>query len=153
MIPQIDHLFGTSISAFFELTPLLKGITLGKIKMELYESVTLRASYANADSYQSKEPFSRVSETVKQVAKSETDTPMMSEQLFSESEAEALQQDECVKFSLTTQLPKSLKLVRQSADSKWIRVKHTMKVTVNIKNPDGHISQVRSQCYSVAALS
>lgn len=145
MIPQVDHLFGTSISTFFELTPLLKGITLGKVKMELYESVSLRASYANIDSYQSKESFCRVSETVRLVAKSETDTPVMSEQLFTESEAEALQQDECVKFNLTTQLPKSLKLARQSADSKWIRIKHTMKVTINIKNPDGHISQVSNQ--------
>ena len=111
--------------------------------MELHESVTLRASSGTSESYQSKESFSRISEKVRVIAKRETETPEMSEQLFSESEAEDLQQDECIKFALSTPLPKSLKQARQSADNKWIRVKHTMKIVVNIKNPDGHISQVR----------
>jgi hypothetical protein len=50
--------------------------------------------------------------------------------------------DESHRFSMTLDLPKSLKNCRQSVDTENIRLSHKLRLYVNLKNPEGHTSQL-----------
>jgi hypothetical protein len=132
-VPQKNYIIGTSVTADFFLIPLRKGVEITTIKMELIESRQLFADYAGR----------RIShQTDIQVAVKEADMPSNSEQLVpAEAEADALF-DESHRFSMTLDLPKSLKYCRQSVDTENIRLSHKLRLYVNLKNPEGHTSQL-----------
>lgn len=48
------------------------------------------------------------------------------------------------KFRVTLQLPTSLKACKQSADTEFIRIRHTIWYQVLLKNPDGHMSELKA---------
>lgn len=102
--------------------------------MELIESRQLFADYAGR----------RIShQTDIQVAVKEADMPSNSAHLVPEDvdDADALF-DESHRFSMSLDLPKSLKHCRQSVDTENIRLSHKLRLYVNLKNPEGHTSQL-----------
>ncbi|KAJ4983988.1 arrestin [Stagonosporopsis vannaccii] len=133
-VPQKNYIIGTSVTADFVLIPLRKGVEITTIKMELIESRQLFADYAGR----------RIShQTDVQVAVKEADMPSDSAHLVPADvdDADALF-DESHRFSMTLDLPKSLKHCRQSVDTENIRLSHKLRLYVNLKNPEGHTSQL-----------
>ena len=116
------------------LIPLRKGVEITTIKMELIESRQLFAEYAGR----------RIShQTDVQVAVKEADLPENSAHLVPEDVDDADHLfDESHRFSMTLDLPKSLKHCRQSVDTENIRLSHKLRLYVNLKNPEGHTSQL-----------
>ncbi|KAH9876431.1 hypothetical protein J1614_003562, partial [Plenodomus biglobosus] len=133
-VPQKNYIVGTTITADFVLIPLRKGVEIATIKMELIESRQLFADYAGR----------RIShQTDVQVAVTEGDMPANSALLVPNGvdDADALF-DESHRFSMTLDLPRSLKSCRQSVDTENIRLTHKLRLYVNLKNPEGHTSQL-----------
>ncbi|OAL52617.1 hypothetical protein IQ07DRAFT_378564 [Pyrenochaeta sp. DS3sAY3a] len=133
-VPQKNYIIGTHITADFVLIPLRKGVEISTIKMELIESRQLFADYAGR----------RISsQTDMQVAVTEGDMPDNSMRLVPNGVEEADELfDESHRFSMTLDLPKSLKNCRQSVDTENIRLTHKLRLYVNLKNPEGHTSQL-----------
>jgi hypothetical protein len=136
-VPQKNYIIGTSITADFVLIPLRKGVEITTIKMELIESRQLFAEYAGRR-------ISNQSEI--QVAVKEADMPPNSEHRVpaeaDDGESADALFDESHRFSMTLDLPKSLKKCRQSVDTENIRLSHKLRLYVNLKNPEGHTSQL-----------
>jgi hypothetical protein len=133
-VPQKNYIVGTTITADFVLIPLRKGVEISTIKMELIESRQLFADYAGR----------RIShQQDMQVAVIEGDMPENSARMVPNEvdDADALF-DESHRFSMTLDLPKSLKNCRQSVDTENIRLTHKLRLYVNLKNPEGHTSQL-----------
>ncbi|EKG11522.1 Arrestin-like protein [Macrophomina phaseolina MS6] len=137
-IPQTNFIFGTQAIADFQLIPLKKGVTIGKIKMELHEHVVLNAIQGERNIPHSWDAI---------VAKEEYDMPSDAEQRMTE-EDEDNPFDESFKFKLALPFPKSLKKCRQNVDTDFIRIDHKIKLFVNLHNPEGHTSQllVKNNC-------
>ena len=129
-IPTRYHIFGTSITVEFILCPLLKGVEIGKIKMEILERVQLKTDGGKLKDH-SKDVV---------VASHEQDMPpnVMPERVEETSGIP----DQSHHFKVTLPLPKSLNKMRQSVDTEHIKIFHNLKVYVNLHNPDGHISQL-----------
>ncbi|KAF2123549.1 hypothetical protein P153DRAFT_303627 [Dothidotthia symphoricarpi CBS 119687] len=133
-VPQKNFIIGTHINADFVLIPLRKGVEIATIKMELIEARQLFAEYAGR----------RVSyQTEQQVAVSESDMPENSAHIVPHGVEEADELfDESHRFSMKLELPRSLKNCRQSVDTENIRLTHKLRLYVNLKNPEGHTSQL-----------
>jgi hypothetical protein len=133
-VPQKNYIVGTSITADFVLIPLRKGVEIKNIKMELIESRQLFCDYAGR----------RISHTAdSHVAVKEGHMPENSENRVPEGIEDTDQLfDECHRFSMTLDLPKSLKSCRQSVDTENMRISHKLRLYVNLLNPEGHTSQL-----------
>ena len=133
-VPQKNYIIGTNITADFVLIPLRKGVEISTIKMELIESRQLFADYAGR----------RIShQTDIQVAVTEGNMPENSARTVPNGVEDADELfDESHRFSMALDLPKSLKNCRQSVDTENIRLTHKLRLYVNLKNPEGHTSQL-----------
>jgi len=133
-VPQKNYIVGTSVTADFVLIPLRKGVEITNVKMELLESRQLYCDYAGRR-------ISHQSEA--QVAVKEGQMPANSENRVPDGVEDADQLfDECHRFSMTLDLPKSLKNCRQSVDTENLRLSHKLRLYVNLLNPEGHTSQL-----------
>lgn len=136
-IPTDAIVFGTSITADVELSPIKKGIRLGKVELRLLETVIKRVDNP-AQSYY---PRSKTEEM--EVAKEDMEFPEDSRVTYDdESVDNPTLADEMYKFQATLRLPKSLNECRQDVDAHNINITHRFKLMVNIHNPEGHVSQL-----------
>lgn len=125
-----------------ELSPIRKGVTLGKIDMRLIEQTTKRIQAS--ENTQLTQDRSKTDEA--EVAKAEMDFPEDSRVLFDEETPDnPRMEDEKYIFKARLPLPKSLKECRQDVDLHAINITHRFKLMVNIHNPEGHISQVSTR--------
>ncbi|KAF2680791.1 carbon catabolite repression protein-like protein cred [Lentithecium fluviatile CBS 122367] len=133
-VPQKNYIVGTSVTADFVLIPLRKGVQITNIKMELIESRQLFCDYAGR----------RIShQSDSHVVVKEGTMPPNSENRVPDGVEDADQLfDECHRFSMTLDLPKSLKNCRQSVDTENMRISHKLRLYVNLLNPEGHTSQL-----------
>ena len=129
-LPTRYYIYGTSITAEFTLCPLNKGITIGKIKMEVLERVTLSTESGRFKTRQSDQI----------VAVHEQDMPENS--LVPLTEEQTGIADESYHFKISIPLERSLVKARQSLETEHIKIWHNLKIYVNLHNPDGHISQL-----------
>ncbi|KAH0255916.1 hypothetical protein KCU71_g22022, partial [Aureobasidium melanogenum] len=137
--PTDAVVFGTSIVADVELSPIRKGIKLGKIEMRLIEAVTKRIQSSEVPDQRG----DRCKVDESDVAKAEMEFPEESRVIFGEESVDnPIMEDEKYVFKATLELPKSLKQCRQDVDSHNINITHRFKLMVNIHNPEGHISQL-----------
>lgn len=138
-IPTDAVVFGTSIVADVELSPIRKGIKLGKIEMRLIEAVTKRIQQSEVPDLRGDR--CKVDET--DVAKADMEFPEDSRVTFEdESPDNPTMEDEKYVFKAKLDLPKSLRQCRQDVDSHNVNITHRFKLMVNIHNPEGHVSQV-----------
>ncbi|KAL1618009.1 hypothetical protein SLS54_007542 [Diplodia seriata] len=137
-IPQTNFIYGTQAMADFQLIPLKKGVTIGKIKMELHEHVVLNAIQGERNIPHSWDAI---------VAKEEFEMPTDAEQRMTDEDDDH-PFDESFKFKLALPFPKSLKKCRQNVETDFIRIDHKIKLFVNLHNPEGHTSQllVKNNC-------
>lgn len=138
-IPTDAIVFGTSLTADVELSPIKKGLRLGKIELRLMETVVKRIQASEVPDIRGDKAKSEESE----VAKVDMEFPEHSRITYDDETADnPMLADEMYKFQATLPLPKSLNLCRQDVDSHQINVTHRFKLMVNIINPEGHISQL-----------
>lgn len=138
-IPTDAIVFGTSITADVELSPIKKGVRLGKVELRLVETVVKRIQ--NSEVPDSRGDRSKSEET--EVAKTDMEFPEHSRVMYEDETVDnPMMADEMYKFKATLPLPKSLNTCRQDVDSHQINVTHRFKLMVNIHNPEGHISQL-----------
>ncbi|KAK4580035.1 hypothetical protein LTR86_000237 [Recurvomyces mirabilis] len=138
-IPTDAIVFGTSITADVELTPIKKGIRLGKIELRLVETVVKRIQASEVPDIRGDRTKSEESE----VAKQDMEFPENSRVIYEDETTEnPSMADEMYRFKATLPLPKSLHNCRQDVDSHQINVTHRFKLMVNIHNPEGHVSQL-----------
>ncbi|KAI6929247.1 hypothetical protein KC348_g5728 [Hortaea werneckii] len=138
-IPTDAIVFGTSITADVELSPIKKGLRLGKIELRLMETVVKRIQASEVPDIRGDKTKSEESE----VAKTDMEFPENSRVMYDDETADnPTMADEMYKFKATLPLPKSLNVCRQDVDSHQINVTHRFKLMVNIHNPEGHISQL-----------
>lgn len=141
-IPTDTVVFGTSITAAVELSPIRKGLRLGRVEMKLMETVVKRIQPGDQPDATSARPDRARSEE-SEVAKSHMDFPEGAMVTYEqESPDEPVLADEMYRFHATLPLPKSLNRCRQDVDSHHINISHRFKLMVNIHNPEGHISQL-----------
>ncbi|MCJ1478370.1 hypothetical protein MMC13_007050 [Lambiella insularis] len=128
--PTKAVIFGTNIQIDFRLVPLLKGLKIGKIEVELLElhefTVDMVSNYKKQHAY------------VQTAAKTEWEIP-------EDTEAEDIHGQEGFEFSRMLPIPKSLRSCRQSAEVVGVKIKHKLKFNVMLNNPDGHTSELRAQ--------
>ncbi|KAF2396970.1 hypothetical protein EJ06DRAFT_181485 [Trichodelitschia bisporula] len=129
-LPTRYYIYGTAITAELTLCPLHKGVTIGKIRMELVERVTLHTDRARQHQ----------KDTV--VLATEQDMPTGTTPLPPMTEESTGLPDESHHFRVTLPLERSLNRCRQSVESEHIRIYHNLKIYVNLHNPDGHVSQL-----------
>lgn len=138
-IPTDAIVFGTSITADVELSPIKKGLRLGKIELRLMETVVKRIQASEVPDIRGDRTKSDESE----VAKVDMEFPESSRLTYEDETTDnPTLADEMYKFKATLPLPKSLNSCRQDVDSHQINVTHRFKLMVNIHNPEGHTSQL-----------
>lgn len=138
-IPTDAIVFGTSITADVELSPIKKGLRLGKVELRLLETVVKRIQLSELPDSRGDRTKSEESE----VAQADMEFPEHSRVMYdNETTDNPMMADEMYKFKATLPLPKSLNQCRQDVDSHQINVTHRFKLMVNIHNPEGHISQL-----------
>lgn len=138
-IPTDAVVFGTAITADVELSPIKKGLRMGKVELRLIENTIKRIQMTEVPDARGDRSKSEEHE----VAKSEMEFPEHSRIMYDEETVEEpMLADEMYKFKATLQLPKSLHECRQDVDSHQINITHRFKLMVNIHNPEGHVSQL-----------
>jgi len=138
-IPSDAIVFGTSITADVELSPIKKGIRLGKVELRLMETVVKRIQASEVPDVRGDRSKSEESE----VAKFDMEFPEHSRLTYEDETVDnPTMADEMYRFKATLPLPKSLNQCRQDVDTHQINVTHRFKLMVNIHNPEGHVSQL-----------
>lgn len=138
-IPTDAIVFGTSITADVELSPIKKGLRLGKVELRLIENTVKRIQASEVPDLRGDRSKSEEHE----VAKAEMEFPEHSRIMYDDETVDSpMMADEMYKFKATLQLPKSLNECRQDVDSHQINITHRFKLMVNIHNPEGHVSQL-----------
>ena len=129
-LPTRYYIYGTAITADFMLCPLHKGIRIGKTKLEVIERVSLSTEQGRF----------KTNETDNVVASVEHELPANSLQPLNEETSGIA--DESYRYRLTLPLQRSLNRARQSVETEHIKIQHHLKISVNLHNPDGHVSQL-----------
>jgi hypothetical protein len=105
----------------FTLIPILKGLRIGKIIVQLYEAQEFML-------------YDDIHSLVREVTRAEYDVPEDFETLGEDQEGFHLKQ------RLT--LPRTLKSCVQDVDCRGMKVRHKLMFNVQLHNPDGHLSEV-----------
>lgn len=116
----------------FKLIPLLKGLRIGLIVSQLVESHDLTLNPEDTASTHCNFKNTRT------ILNDEYELDPDANLEIIDEEAEGYQ------FSRHLDLPKSLSRCLQDADAKGIKIRHKLKFRLQLHNPDGHISEVRS---------
>ncbi|KAI0133562.1 arrestin domain-containing protein [Xylariales sp. AK1849] len=132
VVPQKAIVFGSTIPLEMRFTPLLKGLDMGDITVKLFEIQEL--------SVQGYTTSTRSHRTERDI---ETWTFEVDKQEhWQDNIEETGQEGWTVKKELP--LPKKLTKCLQDCSVHGIKIRHKIKLTVGLKNPDGHISELRA---------
>ncbi|KAK3941666.1 hypothetical protein QBC46DRAFT_98809 [Diplogelasinospora grovesii] len=133
VIPQKAIVFGSAIPVETRFTPLLKGLELGDITVKLFEvhDIILQ-SYSGHTLREHKKEREVVTWTI----------PMNREEHWQDMIEDTGQEGWVMSTSLD--LPKKLGRCLQDANAQGIKIRHKLKMTVALKNPDGHVSELRA---------
>lgn len=131
VIPQKAIVFGSVVPLDMRFTPLLKGLEMGDITVKLLEIQEFSVQNVGA--------ASRSHKTEREVC---TWTfPVKREEHWHDEIEETGQEGWAVSKELP--LPRKLTKCLQDCSVHGIKIRHKLKLTVALKNPDGHVSEVR----------
>ncbi|VBB80206.1 Putative protein of unknown function [Podospora comata] len=136
LIPQKAVVFGTCIPLETRFTPLLKGLELGDMTVKLVEvhEIVLHSTRSSGASSVKEYRKEREIETWR--------LPITREEHWQDMINDSGQEGWVLNTSLN--LPKKLSKCLQDVNTKGIKVRHKLKLVVALKNPDGHISELRA---------
>lgn len=137
-IPQKAAVFGTSVDLDMRFSPLLKGLELGDVTAKMVEIRECVITSPNGLPIRENRQERDVSTWKFETAPGEHWQDMIED---------TGQEGWAMVKKLT--LPKKLRQCIQDVNQHGIRVRHKIKLTVALRNPDGHISEV-SQDFRVA---
>ncbi|KYK54904.1 hypothetical protein DCS_06865 [Drechmeria coniospora] len=132
-IPQKAVVFGGTIHLEMRFTPLLKGIELGDIEVTLHETRDTWIRGSTGLGMREHRTHRKVSTW--QVA--------VNREHHWQDMIDGTGQEGWV-LAKALQLPKRLRQCIQDLNHHGIKVRHKLKVTVGLVNPDGHISELRA---------
>jgi arrestin-related trafficking adapter 4/5/7 len=132
LIPQKAVVFGTVVPLEMRFTPLLKGLELGEVTAKLIEHRDVTLTGASG-------LILRERRTERDVATWKFD--ITREECWHDMIEDTGQEGWTIEKKLN--LPKRLRQCVQDINHHGIKIRHKMKLTVALKNPDGHISEVR----------
>ena len=133
VIPQKAVVFGGRINVNMRLTPLLKGLEMGKINIKLVE---VRETCIQGPTGLSV----REHKVERDVEKWEIE---VQRETHWHDMIEDTGQDGWV-IARALDLPRRLRQCIQDLNIHGIKVRHKLKLTIALKNPDGHISELRA---------
>ncbi|KAF9876229.1 carbon catabolite repression protein [Colletotrichum karsti] len=133
IIPQKAVVFGATVPLQMRFTPLLKGLEMGEISVKMLEirECTLQGPTGN---------IFKEHRTEREVSnwKFEVDR----DEHWHDTIEDTGQEGWLVEKKLN--LPKRLRQCVQDLNHNGIKVRHKLKLVVALKNPDGHISELRA---------
>lgn len=141
VIPQKAVVFGGNINLSMRLTPLLKGLELGKINVKLVEIRETCVRGATGMNIREHKLERDVQGWEVEVQRDNHWQDMI----------EDTGQDGWV-ISQALDLPKRLRQCIQDVNLHGIKVRHKLKLTIALKNPDGHISEVCAEMQPTSRL-
>ncbi|EPX74956.1 arrestin/PY protein 1 [Schizosaccharomyces octosporus yFS286] len=122
-IPTKAYAIGSYIPTHFVLVPLLKRLSIGKVTITLKEYITLHVAHGHNGLPASKDE-------VRTVRSLQTD--------------EIEEYADHYELSKHLELPTSLVDCLQDCDLEGIKIRHKLKFSVSLRNPDGHVSELRA---------
>ncbi|KAI0514954.1 arrestin [Xylaria bambusicola] len=131
-IPQKAVVFGSSVPLEMRFTPLLKGLEMGVVSVKMFETQEFTVSGSG-------HPL-RMHKHDREVASWNLEVTRENnwQDIIEESEQEGW----VVKQDLP--LPKKLNKCIQDCTVQGIKIRHKLKLTVALNNPDGHVSELRA---------
>jgi hypothetical protein len=131
VIPQKAVVFGGKLALVMRFTPLLKGLEMGHVTARLIE---IRECFVHTGGVKTREH------------RTERETGVWTFNVsrrhhWRDTIEDTGQEGWTVEKKLD--LPKKLRQCVQDLNQHGIKVRHKLKLTVALKNPDGHISEVR----------
>ncbi|KKA26405.1 hypothetical protein TD95_001402 [Thielaviopsis punctulata] len=133
-IPQKAVPLGGFVGLEMRFTPLLKGLEIGELTAKLMEIRECSIGASSGSSIKKEYRFERCAETWKY--------SITREQHWRDTLEETGQEGWYVEKKLP--LPKKLRECVQDLSHHGIKIRHKMKLTISLKNPDGHISELRA---------
>ncbi|KAI0483508.1 arrestin [Xylaria cf. heliscus] len=132
VIPQKAVVFGTSVPLEMRFAPLLKGLEMGIITVKMFEAQEFTASGPGT-------PL-RTHKHDREVAT--WNLEVTREKHWRDIIEETGQEGWVVDHELP--LPKKLNRCIQDCTVRGIKIRHKLKLTVALNNPDGHVSELRA---------
>ncbi len=141
VVPQKAIVFGSSVALETRFTPLLKGLDIGDISIRLMEihDVILQGVLGHC-----LKEFRREREVASWVL------PVSREEHWHEMIEDTGQEGWVLNANLD--LPRKLGRCIQDVNVHGIKVRHKLKLVVTLRNPDGHVSEVRESLPLLRAL-
>ncbi|PNY29155.1 HECT-type ubiquitin ligase-interacting protein creD [Tolypocladium capitatum] len=133
VIPQKAVVFGGTINMELRFTPLLKGLELGEVTAKMVEVRDTCIQGSTGLSIREHRIEREVSTWIFQVNR---------EEHWHDTIEDTGQEGWALTKPLN--LPKRLRQCIQDLNHHGIKVRHKIKITVALKNPDGHISELRA---------
>ncbi|KAK0640894.1 hypothetical protein B0T16DRAFT_334276 [Cercophora newfieldiana] len=133
VVPQKAVVFGSSIPLETRFSPLLKGLELGDITIRLME---VHDIIVNSPTGHTVREYRREREV------STWTIPMSREEHWQDMIDDTGQEGWVMSTSLD--LPRKLGKCIQDVNAQGIKVRHKLKLVVALKNPDGHVSELRA---------
>jgi hypothetical protein len=133
VIPQKAVVFGSAIPLQTRFTPLLKALELGDITIKLVEvhEISLQSPAGHI-----------IREHKKEKEVTSWTLPMSREEHWQDMIDDSGQEGWLMNASLD--LPRRLGKCLQDVNAQGIKIRHKLKMVVALKNPDGHISELRA---------
>ncbi|EEB05776.1 arrestin/PY protein 1 [Schizosaccharomyces japonicus yFS275] len=119
-VPTKVYAIGSYIPINIVLIPLLKGLTIGRISIALKEYITLSITHG----------LPATTDEVRTVCSLHTE--------------ELSEYSDHYEVNKNLQLPTSLTRCLQDCDIPGIKNRHKLRFTISLKNPDGHVSELRA---------
>lgn len=126
--PTKGVIFGTAVRIDFRLIPLLKGLKIGNITVELVEIQEMAIGPPKQ--------LKRSSKKSRVVAKETWNLP-------DEDETEEVDGQEGYFLQRSVTIPKSLRQCVQTVETMGIKIRHNLNFNIQLHNPDSHVSEVR----------
>ncbi|KAK8098584.1 arrestin [Apiospora kogelbergensis] len=132
VIPQKAVVFGSNIPLEMRFTPLLKGLEMGEITVRLLESQEFSVPGIGA--------LPRIHKAEREV------TNWHFEVKRNDHWQDNIEETGQEGWKVTRDLPLVQKLSKclQDCTAEGIKIRHKIKLTVALKNPDGHVSELRA---------
>lgn len=131
VVPQKAVVFGGTLPIEMRLTPLLKGLELGDIQARLLE---IRECDVSREGSRSKEY-----RTEREAGRWKFNATEMN---WHDAIEDTGQEGWVIEKKLD--LPKRLRQCVQDITQHGVKIRHKVKLTIGLKNPDGHISELRA---------
>ncbi|TRX95579.1 hypothetical protein FHL15_003537 [Xylaria flabelliformis] len=132
VIPQKAVVFGTSVPLEMRFSPLLKGLEMGNIVVKMFESQEFTVSGPGIPMRTHKNDREVITWALE----------VTREKHWRDVIEETGQEGWVVNHELP--LPKKLNSCIQDCTVQGIKIRHKLKLTVALNNPDGHVSELRA---------